>query len=102
MPKAVADDIRKGGDNAKFAQAGYAPMPGGSYRDMWWVSPRERRLPRRQLRQRYRCVELYAWWNLKAADAVIPHWRKWRGPGGTACRRQLACTARAKNANSGK
>jgi CubicO group peptidase (beta-lactamase class C family) len=32
------DDIRRGGDRAAFARAGYALLPGWSYRDMWWVS----------------------------------------------------------------
>jgi CubicO group peptidase (beta-lactamase class C family) len=38
VPKAVVDDIRRGGDKALFAKAGYALLPGWSYRDMWWVS----------------------------------------------------------------
>ncbi|WP_420715577.1 serine hydrolase domain-containing protein [Cupriavidus sp. D39] len=38
VPKSVVDDIQNGGDKAKFAKAGNATMPGGSYRDMWWVS----------------------------------------------------------------
>ncbi|KFX26810.1 6-aminohexanoate hydrolase [Ralstonia solanacearum] len=38
LPKAAIDDIRRGGDPARFAQAGYATLPGYSYRDMWWVS----------------------------------------------------------------
>ena len=38
VPKAVVDDIRRGGDRAKFAGAGYATLPGWSYRTMWWVS----------------------------------------------------------------
>ena len=38
LPKAVVDDIRNGGDRAVFARAGYATLPGWSYRDMWWVS----------------------------------------------------------------
>jgi CubicO group peptidase (beta-lactamase class C family) len=38
VPKAVVDDIRRGGDRAAFARAGYALLPGWSYRDMWWVS----------------------------------------------------------------
>ncbi len=37
IPKAVVADIRKGGDKAHFAQAGYTLLPGGSYRNMWWV-----------------------------------------------------------------
>jgi CubicO group peptidase (beta-lactamase class C family) len=38
VPKAVVDDIRRGGDRALFAQAGYKMLPGWSYRSMWWVS----------------------------------------------------------------
>ncbi|CAJ0816381.1 serine hydrolase domain-containing protein [Ralstonia flaminis] len=38
LPKSVIDDIRRGGDPAKFAKAGYATLPGWSYRDMWWIS----------------------------------------------------------------
>jgi len=37
VPKAVIDDIRRGGDRASFSRAGYATLPGGSYRNMWWV-----------------------------------------------------------------
>jgi len=38
VPKAVVDDIRRGGDRAVFAKAGYELLPGWSYRNMWWVS----------------------------------------------------------------
>lgn len=38
LPKAVIDDIRRGGDPAQFVKAGYATLPGWSYRNMWWVS----------------------------------------------------------------
>lgn len=38
IPKAVVDDIRRGGDRARFAKAGYALLAGWSYRNMWWVS----------------------------------------------------------------
>ena len=41
VPKAVVDDIRKGGDRAQFAKGGYALLPGWSYRNMWWVSHNE-------------------------------------------------------------
>ncbi len=41
VPKAVIDDIRRGGDKAHFAKAGYALLPGWSYRDMWWVTHNE-------------------------------------------------------------
>jgi CubicO group peptidase (beta-lactamase class C family) len=38
FPASVADDIARGGDPAKFAPAGYATLPGWSYRNQWWVS----------------------------------------------------------------
>lgn len=38
VPKAVIDDIRRGGDPARFAPAGYTTLPGWSYRNMWWIS----------------------------------------------------------------
>ena len=38
VPAAVVADIRKGGDPAKFAKAGFTTLPNWSYRDMWWVS----------------------------------------------------------------
>ena len=39
VPKAVVDDIRRGGDRAAFAAANYSnTLPGWSYRNMWWVS----------------------------------------------------------------
>lgn len=38
LPKAVIEDIRRGGDPAKFAKAGFATLPGWSYRNMWWIS----------------------------------------------------------------
>lgn len=41
VPKAVVDDIRRGGDKPRFARAGYALLPGWSYRNMWWVSHNE-------------------------------------------------------------
>jgi CubicO group peptidase (beta-lactamase class C family) len=41
VPKRVVDDIRRGGDRAKFVPAGYATLPGWSYRTMWWVSHNE-------------------------------------------------------------
>ena len=41
VPKSVVEDIRRGGDPAKFAIAGYATLPGWSYRDQWWVSHNE-------------------------------------------------------------
>lgn len=38
VPRAVVEDIRRGGDRTKFALAGYKTLPGWSYRNMWWVS----------------------------------------------------------------
>ncbi|MFK8042755.1 serine hydrolase domain-containing protein [Congregibacter sp.] len=37
LPKSVVDDIRRGGDKDKFAMAGYATLPGASYRNQWWI-----------------------------------------------------------------
>ena len=41
IPAAAVADIRRGGDPADFAQAGYVTLPGWSYRNMWWVSHNE-------------------------------------------------------------
>jgi CubicO group peptidase (beta-lactamase class C family) len=38
VPAHVVDDIAGGGDPRKFAPAGYATLPGWSYRNQWWVS----------------------------------------------------------------
>ncbi|MFZ4690594.1 MAG: serine hydrolase domain-containing protein, partial [Polymorphobacter sp.] len=38
VPAAVIADIAAGADPAKFAPAGYATLPGWSYRNQWWVS----------------------------------------------------------------
>ncbi len=38
IPKAVVNDIRRGGSREAFAQAGYSLLPGWSYRNMWWVT----------------------------------------------------------------
>lgn len=38
VPKAVVADIAAGGDRQAFASAGYATLPGWSYRNQWWVS----------------------------------------------------------------
>jgi hypothetical protein len=38
VPASVVDDIAKGSDPKKFAPAGYATLPGWSYRNQWWVS----------------------------------------------------------------
>lgn len=37
FPAEVVAGIRRGGDRAAFAKAGYTTLPGGSYRSMWWV-----------------------------------------------------------------
>jgi CubicO group peptidase (beta-lactamase class C family) len=41
VPKAVVDDIRRGGNRDHFALAGYVLLQGWSYRNMWWVSHNE-------------------------------------------------------------
>ena len=41
VPKSVVDDIRRGGRKEDFAKAGFALLPGWSYRDMWWVTHNE-------------------------------------------------------------
>ena len=38
IPSAVVDGIRRGGDKALFAKAGYKTLPGFSYHNMWWIS----------------------------------------------------------------
>ena len=39
VPKAVIDDIRRGGNREQFAaDAAYRTLPGWSYRSMWWVT----------------------------------------------------------------
>jgi hypothetical protein len=38
IPLSVVEDIRHGGDPAKFAKAGYKLLPGWSYRNMWWIT----------------------------------------------------------------
>jgi CubicO group peptidase (beta-lactamase class C family) len=38
VPTAVVEDIRRGGNRDHFALAGYALLPGWSYRSMWWIS----------------------------------------------------------------
>jgi CubicO group peptidase (beta-lactamase class C family) len=38
IPAAVIADIRRGADPGKFAKAGYALLPGYSYRNMWWIT----------------------------------------------------------------
>ena len=41
VPAAVVEDIRRGGMLADVEAAGYATLPGWSYRNMWWVSHNE-------------------------------------------------------------
>lgn len=41
IPAAVVEDIRPGANKAHFTKAGYATLPGWSYRNMWWVSHNE-------------------------------------------------------------
>ena len=41
IPEAVVADCKRGEDPAKFAKAGYALLPGYSYRNMWWVTHNE-------------------------------------------------------------
>jgi CubicO group peptidase (beta-lactamase class C family) len=38
LPSAAIAGIRGGADRSAFAKAGYATLPGWSYRDMWWIS----------------------------------------------------------------
>ncbi len=38
VPKSVVEEIRAGGDKALFSKAGYAALPGWSYKNQWWVS----------------------------------------------------------------
>ncbi|WP_426131759.1 serine hydrolase domain-containing protein [Pararhizobium sp. PWRC1-1] len=38
VPEAAIKSISGGGDKAAFEKAGYANLPGWSYRGMWWVS----------------------------------------------------------------
>jgi len=38
LPSAAIERIQRGGERAPFARAGYAQLPGWSYRAMWWHS----------------------------------------------------------------
>ncbi|MDB5616963.1 serine hydrolase [Tardiphaga sp.] len=38
VPASVVEDIERGGDPEKFKPAGYATLPGGSYRNQWWMT----------------------------------------------------------------
>jgi CubicO group peptidase (beta-lactamase class C family) len=37
VAKEVVRDIRNGASKEHFAKGGYATLPGGSYRNMWWI-----------------------------------------------------------------
>ena len=41
LPAAVVAELRRGGDREAFVSAGYATLPGWSYRNQWWVSHNE-------------------------------------------------------------
>lgn len=41
VPAGVVEDIERGGDPEKFKPAGYVTLPGGSYRNQWWVTHNE-------------------------------------------------------------
>lgn len=41
VPTSVVEDIRRGGNRDHFALAGYATLPGWSYRSKWWVAHNE-------------------------------------------------------------
>lgn len=41
IPEAALSSIRRGGDKSVFERAGYAQLPGWSYRSMWWHSAGE-------------------------------------------------------------
>ncbi|MDM0089893.1 MULTISPECIES: serine hydrolase [unclassified Variovorax] len=41
IPAAAVADITRGASKADFAKAGYALLPGWSYRDMWWITHNE-------------------------------------------------------------
>lgn len=38
VPTSVIADIARGGNREKFKPAGYATLPGASYRNQWWVT----------------------------------------------------------------
>lgn len=37
-PRAAVDEIRRGASREAFAKAGYATLPGWSYKNQWWVA----------------------------------------------------------------
>jgi CubicO group peptidase (beta-lactamase class C family) len=41
VPAAFVEDTERGADPAHFKPAGYATLPGGSYRNQWWVTHNE-------------------------------------------------------------
>jgi hypothetical protein len=41
VPKAVVEDIRRGGNRSAFSKAKYELLTGWSYRNMWWVTHNE-------------------------------------------------------------
>jgi CubicO group peptidase (beta-lactamase class C family) len=41
VPRRVVEDIQRGASREQFAPAGYATLPGWSYRNMWWISHNE-------------------------------------------------------------
>jgi CubicO group peptidase (beta-lactamase class C family) len=41
VPQRVVEDIQRGASREQFAPAGYATLPGWSYRNMWWISHNE-------------------------------------------------------------
>lgn len=41
FPASVVTRIKEGGDKAAFAKGGFASLPGGSYRSMWWLTHNE-------------------------------------------------------------
>ena len=41
VPAMAVADIRRGASQSDFAKAGYAQLPGWSYRSMWWVTHNE-------------------------------------------------------------
>lgn len=38
VPSQFVEEIARGGDPAKFKPAGYATLPGASYRHQWWIT----------------------------------------------------------------
>ena len=38
VPSQFVEEVARGGDPAKFKPAGYATLPGASYRHQWWVT----------------------------------------------------------------